>query len=126
MDGYMASPLKDPDQRREYHRKYHKEIWYPAHREDRIARSRKKRQELVEWYREYKKTLRCADCGINHPAVLGHHHLDPSQKEVNISRLLATNSSLRRLKEEMAKCVVLCSNCHRIRHWNERQEAGED
>jgi hypothetical protein len=80
---------------------------------------------LVEWYRQYKATLQCVDCGQNHPATLEFHHLDPSQKEVNISRLIATSSSLRRLKEEMAKCVVLCANCHRIRHWNERQEQGD-
>ncbi len=120
----MASPYKDPKRRSDYQREYHKNIWYPAHRQDRIDRSRRKREELVEWYREYKKTLKCADCGQTHPATLEFHHLDPAKKEVNISRLIATSSSLRRLKEEMAKCIVLCANCHRIRHWNERY--GED
>jgi predicted HNH restriction endonuclease len=24
-------------------------------------------------------------------------------------------------KKEMLKCVVLCSNCHRIKHWNEQR-----
>ncbi|SRR6266550_5461557 len=115
------SPHKDPERRKAYHREYHKEIWYPAHRQDRIDRSKQKRLELVEWYREYKKTLRCADCGQNHPATLEFHHLDPTKKEALVSRLIATTSSLRRLQEEMAKCVVLCANCHRIRHWNERE-----
>ncbi len=72
----------------------------------------------------YKKTLCCIDCGQSHPATLEFHHLDPTQKEVIVSRLLNETTSLRRLQEEMAKCVVLCANCHRIRHWNERQ--GQD
>jgi hypothetical protein len=55
---------------------------------------------------EYKKTLRCADCGQSHPATLDFHHLDPA-------------------KEEIAKCVVLCANCHRIRHWNEKHSSDE-
>ena len=125
-DEYMASPFKDPERRREYQQKYHKETWYPEHRQERIDRSRKKRLELVAWYREYKKTLHCEDCGQTHPAVLEFHHLDPSKKSVNISRLIATSSSLRRLKEEMEKCVVLCANCHRIRHWNEKQEGSDE
>ena len=115
------SPFKDPERRKEYHRKYHKETWYPNHKLDRIERSKQKRRELVEWYREYKKTLRCADCGQDHPATLEFHHLDPTKKDALVSRLIATTSSLRRLQEEMAKCVVLCANCHRIRHWNERE-----
>ena len=124
-EGYMMSPFKDPERRKEYQREYHRKTWYPGHKLDRMERSKKRRRELVAWYREYKKTLRCADCGQNHPAVLEFHHLDPSKKEVNISRLIAISSSLRKLKEEMAKCVVLCANCHRIRHWNEKQALGD-
>jgi hypothetical protein len=119
------SPFKDPERRKEYHRKYHKETWYPNHKLDRIERSKQKRRELVEWYREYKKTLRCADCGQDHPATLEFHHLDPTKKDALVSRLIATTSSLRRLQEEMAKCVVLCANCHRIRHWNERERGDQ-
>jgi len=117
----MASPFKDPERRKEYQREYHRITWYPRHKLDRVERSRKKRQELAVWYREYKKTLRCMDCGQDHPATLEFHHLDPSKKVVIVSQLLRETTGLRRLKEEMAKCVVLCANCHRIRHWNERQ-----
>jgi transcription elongation factor Elf1 len=129
-DKAMASPFKDPERRRQYHQQYHKEKWYPLHKEERMKRSKQQRQDLVKWYQEYKKTLKCADCGQNHPATLEFHHLDPAQKEVNVSRLIADSTSMRKLKEEIAKCVVLCANCHRIRHWNERQgnteEPGDD
>ncbi|MBV9258860.1 MAG: hypothetical protein JO215_12670 [Ktedonobacteraceae bacterium] len=124
-DGYMASPFKDPERRREYHKKYHKEIWYPQHRQDRLDRSREKKRKIQEWYREYKKTLRCADCGQSHPATLEFHHLDPAQKDFHVSQILHETTSLRRLQEEIAKCVVLCANCHRIRHWNEKHGSDE-
>jgi hypothetical protein len=119
------SPFKDPERRKQFHRKYHKEIWYPSHKQERIERSKRQKLELTAWYREYKKTLRCEDCGQDHPATLEFHHLNPTKKDFNVSRLIAQSTSLRRLKEEMAKCVVLCANCHRIRHWNERRELDE-
>lgn len=115
------SPFKDPERRKEYQREYHRKTWYPDHKLDRMGRSKRRKQELIEWYREYKKTLRCVDCGQDHPATLEFHHLDPSKKEVMVSKLIHETSSMRKLQEEIAKCVVLCANCHRIRHWNERQ-----
>jgi hypothetical protein len=122
----VASPLKDPDERRKYQQKYHKEVWYPSHKEERIKRSREQKRKIREWYRAYKSTLQCVDCGQDHPATLEFHHLDPALKDVEVSRLIEESTSLRRLKDEMAKCVVLCANCHRIRHWNERHGGGTD
>ena len=124
-DEYMASPFKDPERRREYQQKYHKETWYPEHRQDRLDRSRKKRQEVRKWYREYKNTLHCMDCGQSHPATLDFHHIDPAEKDFVVSQILHETTSLRRLQEEIAKCVVLCANCHRIRHWNEKHSSDE-
>ena len=61
----IMSPFKDPERRKEFHRKYHKEIWYPSHKQERIERSKRQKLELTAWYREYKKTLHCEDCGQN-------------------------------------------------------------
>jgi len=98
------SPFMDPERRKEFHRKYHKEIWYPLHKQERIERSKRQKLELTEWYREYK-TLRCEDCGQNHPATLEFPHTDPTQKDFNVSRLIAQSTSLRRLKGEMANAL---------------------
>jgi hypothetical protein len=29
--------------------------------------------------------------------------------------------SVARIKEEIEKCTILCANCHRIEHYDERQ-----
>lgn len=56
---------------------------------------------------------KCADCdGIFHPAAFDFHHLDPSDKET----VIRFSWSWDRLKEELQKCILLCANCHRIRH----------
>lgn len=60
----------------------------------------------------------CADCGgIFHQAAYDFHHLDPTTKEGNPSHFLTKSDE--RLKEELSKCVLLCANCHRIRHFKE-------
>jgi len=41
---------------------------------------------------------------------LGFHHVDPSQKDFNISG--KNIKSWERMKAELKKCVLLCSNCH--------------
>ena len=58
---------------------------------------------------------KCLDCGCSgHPAIFDFHHLDSSLKEFTIghSKLL----SLEKIKYELDKCILLCANCHRIRH----------
>ena len=56
----------------------------------------------------------CRSCGYDKEAVaLEFNHLDTTNKKANISER-AGSWSLTRLLEEVAKCEVLCANCHRI------------
>ena len=61
----------------------------------------------------------CLSCPETHPACLDFHHRNPSEKSFNIGLTLG-RVSIRRLKLEMAKCNIICSNCHRKLHWQER------
>jgi hypothetical protein len=70
----------------------------------------------IEWFNEYKKELSCIKCGFNHPAALDFHHRDPSEKEFGISSYRQRNKEF--ILKEIEKCDVLCSNCHRIEHYN--------
>lgn len=69
------------------------------------------------------KAKGCQDCGESHPACLDFHHRDSATKAGNINRMLGDNKSWESILMEVAKCDVLCSNCHRKRHHNERQVA---
>jgi hypothetical protein len=54
----------------------------------------------------------CILCGYDrHVGALEFHHLDASQKRMSVSRD-GVALSLRAAREEAAKCVLLCSNCH--------------
>ena len=68
------------------------------------------------WLQEYKKQLACEICGEMHPACLDFHHKDPTTKERDISRMARANFAIKRMKEEIDKCQVLCANCHRKLH----------
>lgn len=64
----------------------------------------------------------CADCGgIFHPHSMDFDHRDPSTKSANVSSLLKLTKREDLLKE-MAKCDLVCSNCHRVR--TARRRAG--
>lgn len=62
----------------------------------------------------YKRMCKCKHCGEADPIVLDLHHIDPKGKDANPSTLLG--GSLDILREEIRKCMVLCSNCHRREH----------
>lgn len=46
--------------------------------------------------------------------ALEFHHLDPNEKDFMVSEVQHT--SLERVKDELDKCVLLCSNCHKEIH----------
>jgi hypothetical protein len=62
---------------------------------------------------------KCLDCnGIFPKEVYDFHHVDPSTKEKELTS--ARFQSWDNYKKELDKCVLLCSNCHRIRHRKEK------
>ncbi|WP_412061066.1 hypothetical protein [Rubrivirga sp. IMCC45206] len=65
---------------------------------------------------------RCQDCGeAFHPDVFEFHHLDPAEKEFGWTKLRLFSSDRR--QRELAKCVMLCANCHRMRHVADEEAA---
>jgi hypothetical protein len=66
-----------------------------------------------KWFFELKKELKCEICNFSHPAALDFHHIDPTQKKFTIS---PNKHNKKEVLEEIKKCRVLCSNCHRIEH----------
>ena len=73
------------------------------------SKSRKEFQEL-------KSKLGCSICREKDPRCLEFHHLDPNTKLHSVSiYLYRANKKI--AKEEMKKCIVLCSNCHKKEHY---------
>lgn len=62
----------------------------------------------------------CGDCSIAFPdypyVIFEFHHLDPNQKDMDWGEMRKT--SWVNIVKELDKCVLLCSNCHKIRHHN--------
>jgi hypothetical protein len=79
-----------------------------------------RRLEKAKWFYELKTTLKCCKCGQNHPACLQFHHIDSSTKMGDVTDLVRSGYKKEIILAEIAKCVVLCANCHMIEHWNER------
>lgn len=84
-----------------------KEAYLKRQEESRRARA----QERLVWVRAYKMSQGCVDCGYRgHPSALHFDHIY-GVKSFNISQ----SRNLEKAKEEIAKCVVRCANCHAIK-----------
>lgn len=58
---------------------------------------------------------KCCDCNQSyHKNVYDIHHLDPSKKTLDWRKLRQCNETT--LNKELENCVLLCANCHRLRH----------
>lgn len=66
----------------------------------------------------------CMDCGNNYPKIcMDFDHLQ--NKKFNISWAVNKGVGFFRLKKEIEKCEVVCSNCHRIRTHNRANNSKE-
>jgi len=76
---------------------------------------KKRRKERIRTLINELKSVPCADCGKFYPPyVMDFDHRDPSDKKYHIGE--ATRSmSILSVYIEVAKCDVVCANCHRIR-----------
>jgi hypothetical protein len=88
-----------------------------------VEKATKRTNEIREWFQEYKTTLKCSKCGESHVACLDFHHVDPKSKDIEICLCIARGWTKERIMNEIAKCIVLCSNCHRKLHWELKLDA---
>lgn len=87
---------------------YHFRNW-DRHMAQIRARTKRRQEATKAFVLEYLRDHPCVDCGETDLVVLEFDHLRD-----NVSRLVAT-AELWRVVEEIAKCEVVCANCHRRR-----------
>lgn len=92
---------------------------YIENKEYYFKNSKLQKQKIKDTINEIKNSSQCIVCGEDHPATLDFHHFEDN-KEFCIGE--GIRHGFEKTKSEIKKCVILCSNCHRKKHWDERQE----
>ena len=69
------------------------------------------------------KDVPCADCGVRHPFWIMQFDHVRGKKEFELSD--SSCRALQKVKDEIAKCDIVCSNCHADRSYKRREEALE-
>jgi len=113
-------PYKDVNVRKSKHKEYSREHYLKTLEKTKQRTKDTKAKEKAKWY-AFKRTLKCEKCGFSHPAALDFHHENPKEKEREVSHYVR-NDQYKKAMEEVEKCIVLCSNCHRIYHYEENKK----
>lgn len=112
-------PYKNIEDRRAYAKRH-----YAENKDSYIARSLASNAKVsveVKAFLKEVKSVPCADCGVSYPDyVMDFDHL--RDKTANISTWKQRGWNLARVKEEVEKCEVVCSNCHRERTFQRRKK----
>lgn len=88
-------------------------IQYANNKKYYLDRNRIRRAAMSKWIREYKEGKPCFMCGGIFPYyVMDFNHIKLSTKKFNLGH--GAKQSLNAVKAEIAKCELLCANCHRV------------
>lgn len=94
-------------------------LYYNKHgskyRENALARNKKLKNALRIKMVEYLSDKSCIKCGNNDYRVLEFDHIDPKTKSIGIAQALHNIWAWDRILNEIKKCQILCSNCHKIK-----------
>ena len=76
--------------------------------------------------KQHKRTLVeefggcCSICGYNkNYSALEFHHLESKEKDFHLGSAKTTN--IDKLRKEVEKCILVCSNCHKELHYPQNQ-----
>jgi Pyruvate/2-oxoacid:ferredoxin oxidoreductase delta subunit len=109
-------PYKDKNKQKEAQRKHYlsnKDKYKKSHCNN-LAKRRK-------WFRGLKSKQKCYRCGECNWYCLDFHHRDSESKLFGISYAVKYGYSKKRILVEIAKCHVLCANCHVREHYNTKR-----
>jgi len=78
--------------------------------------SKRRHTKVALFLQRVKRKFGCSRCGYRKcTAALDFHHRDPKTKIFAIGRRLS--ESIKKLKDEIRKCDIICANCHRAEHY---------
>lgn len=106
--------MRDIENRRRISRE-----WYLKNKDITKERAKAHNQRRISEIKAYvdaiKSTTPCADCNvIYHPVCMDFDHTGDDKVD-NVARMITRFKSLAKVKQEIAKCQLVCSNCHRLR-----------
>lgn len=106
-EGRKKLRLENPELVREQERK-----WHHSNKDKYNQKTKERSRALKQKCVEYKGGC-CINCGFNkYLSALDFHHIDRSEKDFMITQ--TTNWD--KIRIELDKCILLCSNCHRALH----------
>lgn len=83
----------------------------------------KSSEYVKKWRKKVKEIIltcmggSCQICGYSRcPTALELHHVNPDEKDFTFGYIMASCRNWKVIYEEIAKCILLCSNCHREVH----------
>lgn len=82
---------------------------------------KKKTKKQVYEFAKYNQF--CADCGGIFPGCVYDFDHVRGEKSFSVSQWASKDITLEMLMSEIAKCDVVCSNCHRVRTWKRKGES---
>ena len=88
---------------------------YLKHKAVVVERSKQTRLANREWFEALKRSP-CVECsGSFHPIQMDFHHRNGEEKLFPLGNSISKYGR-DRILAEIAKCDLLCANCHRLRH----------
>ena len=117
---------KDARLFRQRHPERHKQLLkesYARHRLTRLKRLAKRYKEEREWLTKLKDKP-CLDCGVKYPTCVMEFDHVKGVKKAGVGQLLGHERSREAILTEIAKCELVCANCHRIRTAKRKQFGG--
>ncbi len=87
------------------------------------AYKKAQRAITLEYIRSFKESSCCELCGESATVCLDFHHRTASEKSFSLSD--AKDQTFDAIKAEIRKCAVVCANCHRVIHSQNRIKAIE-
>lgn len=97
---------------------------YQANREHEIARNRDWAAREREWYNGLKGGP-CTGCGGTfHYSAMQWDHRPGESKTACVASMMQMARGRKAILEEIAKCDLVCANCHAVRTWTRAQATG--
>lgn len=96
---------------------------YQVNKAHRMRQARRWMNDFERWYASLKDGKPCADCGQSfHRAAMQWDHLPGTSKHRPLAELCRTGNA-KKVMEEIAKCELVCANCHAVRTFRRRRAA---